>query len=54
MFADRGAHGIRVARSGGSSGEETALAAMKSRLFRAREKVRNYLDAALVPHNTPS
>jgi RNA polymerase sigma-70 factor (ECF subfamily) len=40
------------------SGEETAarlaisLAAMKSRLFRGREKVRNYLDAALVPQKT--
>ena len=42
------------------SGEETAatlgisLAAMKSRLFRAREKVRYYLDAALAPQRTPS
>lgn len=36
------------------SGEETALAAMKSRLFRAREKVRNFLDAALAPHTTPT
>jgi RNA polymerase sigma-70 factor, ECF subfamily len=42
------------------SGEETAatlgisLAAMKSRLFRAREKVRNYVDAALAPQRTPS
>jgi len=40
------------------SGEETAakleisLAAMKSRLFRAREKVRTYLDAALAPPKT--
>ena len=42
------------------SGEETAArlqistAAMKSRLHRAREKVRNYLDAVLAPQKIPS
>ena len=43
-----------------TSGAETAaklgisLAAVKSRLHRARGKVRSYLDAALAPQKTPS